>query len=235
MKNSWNKEPYAIRRMLTETSVRASDRRVAFVGIDAYEAAGGAVLRDLFQGDDLIGPAQQRVEFGLPAHVHVQGGDLADEYLAPRFPDLELVKIVTLASEIARAIESVATNNGPSRSELEAIDVEDMDDGIHDFDVTTDYTELVCERHPHGWIGFKHSGAYIAKFYVAIWLGSIIVRRRDGETRSPVPVMLLGLVIQRTLETSEGEWRSVLYADPSADLTARVIERLNEKHSQEKK
>jgi len=52
VKNSWNKEPYAIRRMLTETSLRASDRRAVFVGVDAYEAAGGAVLRDLFQGDD---------------------------------------------------------------------------------------------------------------------------------------------------------------------------------------
>jgi ParB family chromosome partitioning protein len=52
VKNSWNNEPYAIRRMLTETSVRASDRRSIFVGLDAYEAAGGIVLRDLFQGDD---------------------------------------------------------------------------------------------------------------------------------------------------------------------------------------
>jgi ParB family chromosome partitioning protein len=52
VKNCWNKEPYAIRRMLTETSVRASDRRAVFVGVDAYEAAGGIVLRDLFQGDD---------------------------------------------------------------------------------------------------------------------------------------------------------------------------------------
>lgn len=52
VKNSWNKEPYAIRRMLTETSVRASDRRAVFVGVDTYEVAGGVVLRDLFQGDD---------------------------------------------------------------------------------------------------------------------------------------------------------------------------------------
>jgi thiol-activated cytolysin len=29
---------------------------------------------------------------------------------------------------------------------------------------STDYTELNYERHPHGWIGFKHSGAYVAKF-----------------------------------------------------------------------
>jgi ParB family chromosome partitioning protein len=52
VRNSWNKEPYAIRRMLTETSIRASDRRAVFVGIDAYEVAGGVVLRDLFQGDN---------------------------------------------------------------------------------------------------------------------------------------------------------------------------------------
>ncbi len=70
---------------------------------------------------------------------------LPDEYLAPRFPDLEIVKVVTLASEIARAIESVGTNSGPSRSELEAIDVEDNDDGIRDFDVTTDYTEPMAQ------------------------------------------------------------------------------------------
>lgn len=70
---------------------------------------------------------------------------LPDEYLAPRFPDLEIIKVVTLASEIARAIESVATNSGPSRSELEAIDVEDNDDGIRDFDVTTDYTEPMAQ------------------------------------------------------------------------------------------
>jgi type II secretory ATPase GspE/PulE/Tfp pilus assembly ATPase PilB-like protein len=70
---------------------------------------------------------------------------LPDEYLAPRFPDLEIVKVVTLASEIARAIESVATNSGPSRSELEAIDVEDQEENIRDFDVTTDYTEPMAQ------------------------------------------------------------------------------------------
>ena len=52
MKNSWSKEPYQIRRMLTETAVRASDKRARFLGLAAYEAAGGYVLRDLFQQDD---------------------------------------------------------------------------------------------------------------------------------------------------------------------------------------
>ncbi|SFD88814.1 ParB/RepB/Spo0J family partition protein [Salipiger profundus] len=52
IKDGWQKEPYTIRRMLTETTVRASDKRALFVGIETYEAAGGYVLRDLFQQDD---------------------------------------------------------------------------------------------------------------------------------------------------------------------------------------
>ncbi|MBB2165286.1 ParB N-terminal domain-containing protein [Gluconacetobacter sp. 1b LMG 1731] len=49
---SHNRESYLIRRMLTEKTVRASDRRVRFVGLDAYLAAGGPVMRDLFEADD---------------------------------------------------------------------------------------------------------------------------------------------------------------------------------------
>ena len=48
---SYSKEPYQIRRLLTEGAVRASDKRARFVGI-AYEAAGGTVMRDLFEQDD---------------------------------------------------------------------------------------------------------------------------------------------------------------------------------------
>ena len=52
LKRHYTKQPYEIRRMLTEGAVRASDRRAQFVGLDAYAQAGGAVLRDLFQQDD---------------------------------------------------------------------------------------------------------------------------------------------------------------------------------------
>jgi ParB family chromosome partitioning protein len=52
LQHSHTRETYYIRRLLTEGAVRASDKRAQFVGIDAYEAAGGAVMRDLFQQDD---------------------------------------------------------------------------------------------------------------------------------------------------------------------------------------
>ena len=45
-------EPYQIRRMLTEATIRASDRRARFVGLNTYEQAGGGILRDLFEHDD---------------------------------------------------------------------------------------------------------------------------------------------------------------------------------------
>src|SRR5262245_41661535 len=46
------KQTYQIRRMLTEDTVRASDRRARFVSIADYEVAGGIVLRGLFESDD---------------------------------------------------------------------------------------------------------------------------------------------------------------------------------------
>ncbi len=52
LQRSYSQEPYQIRRMLTERTMRASDKRVLFVGLDAYEQAGGIVMRDLFQQDD---------------------------------------------------------------------------------------------------------------------------------------------------------------------------------------
>jgi ParB family chromosome partitioning protein len=52
LQSAYGKEPHTIRRLLTEGAVRASDKRVRFIGAEAYKAAGGLVLRDLFQGDD---------------------------------------------------------------------------------------------------------------------------------------------------------------------------------------
>ncbi len=51
IQSSYNRHPWHIRQLLTETTVPAEDKRALFVGLDAYEQAGGIVLRDLFQQD----------------------------------------------------------------------------------------------------------------------------------------------------------------------------------------
>ncbi|WP_174274382.1 ParB/RepB/Spo0J family partition protein [Sphingomonas bacterium] len=43
-----NREPWIIRRDMTASNVSADDRRAVFVGAEAYEEAGGVILRDLF-------------------------------------------------------------------------------------------------------------------------------------------------------------------------------------------
>ncbi|WP_234054032.1 MULTISPECIES: ParB/RepB/Spo0J family partition protein [unclassified Xanthobacter] len=52
LQQSYDKQPHVIRRMLTDSTVRAADKRARFIGLDAYVEAGGTILRDLFQGDD---------------------------------------------------------------------------------------------------------------------------------------------------------------------------------------
>jgi ParB family chromosome partitioning protein len=51
IQRSYNKEAYQIRRLLTEDAVRASGKRALYAAED-YEAAGGPIMRDLFQSDD---------------------------------------------------------------------------------------------------------------------------------------------------------------------------------------
>ena len=46
-----NTPGYLVRRYMTEAKVELDERRARFVGVEAYEAAGGAVLRDLFTED----------------------------------------------------------------------------------------------------------------------------------------------------------------------------------------
>lgn len=70
LEHSYDKSPRFIRQKLTENSVRAQDKRAAFVGIDAYVEAGGSVVRDLFESDN--------------------GGWLADPALLDRLVDEKL-------------------------------------------------------------------------------------------------------------------------------------------------
>ena len=47
----WQRSAPAIRQRLTAAHVRADDRRAHFVTVEAYKAAGGAVVTDLFRAD----------------------------------------------------------------------------------------------------------------------------------------------------------------------------------------
>jgi ParB-like chromosome segregation protein Spo0J len=89
LQRHYSKQPYEIRRMLTEGAVRASDKRAQFIGIDAYVEAGGEVLNDLFQSDD--GGWLQ--DAGLARHARAEKlREAADEVAAEGFKWVETVR-----------------------------------------------------------------------------------------------------------------------------------------------
>jgi len=52
VKRGYNDAPYYIKKLLTENTVAARDKRALFIGLNAYESEGGVVLRDLFSQND---------------------------------------------------------------------------------------------------------------------------------------------------------------------------------------
>jgi ParB family transcriptional regulator, chromosome partitioning protein len=130
LQQSYSKEPYQIRRMLTEKQVRASDKRARFVGVKVYEAAGGSVSRDLFQNDD--------------------GGWLDDPALLDRLVTEKLkAEAKTIAAEGWRWIEVAIElpyghTHGLRRIDGEAAALSD-DEQKQLAEVQTEYDELLTE------------------------------------------------------------------------------------------
>jgi ParB family chromosome partitioning protein len=54
----YNSAPYTIRSLLTEDAIEASDKRAQFVGIEAYETAGGLVMLDRLVTEKLKASAE---------------------------------------------------------------------------------------------------------------------------------------------------------------------------------
>jgi type II secretory ATPase GspE/PulE/Tfp pilus assembly ATPase PilB-like protein len=69
----------------------------------------------------------------------------ADEYCAGRFPNDEVLKVVTLASEISSVIERNTSSSGPTRETLEAVEVEEFAGDVPDFDCTRQYDEPIAQ------------------------------------------------------------------------------------------
>lgn len=70
---------------------------------------------------------------------------IAEDTCAQKYPELEVVKVIAPAAEITKVIESVAKTSGPTKSELESIEVDEVNDDIADFNVTMTYEEPLAQ------------------------------------------------------------------------------------------
>ena len=130
LSRSYSREPYAIRRMMTEGSVKASDKRAVFVGAAAYEAAGGVVARDLFQQDGggwFEDPAllerlvREKLDSEAEA-VRAEGWKWVE--VAPDFPYGHTYTLGRIASAEVEVSEAEHAEHDRLRDEYEALEAD---------------------------------------------------------------------------------------------------------------
>ncbi len=125
-----DRQPHMIRRMLTEQTVRASDKRAMFVGIDAYIEAGGCVLRDLFQSDDGgwlqdVGLLDLMVDEKLrDAAVEVQAEGWKWTEVAPSFPYGHVFGLRQLRGEQALLSDEEEATRTALQAELDRLEAD---------------------------------------------------------------------------------------------------------------
>jgi ParB family transcriptional regulator, chromosome partitioning protein len=135
LSRGYSKDAYQIRRELTQGTARADNRRALFVGIDAYEAAGGAVLRDLFtedRGGWLTDPAL--LDRLVDEKLKREAGSIAAEgwkwiEVAAQFPYGHDSGLRRLAGESIAITDEERATRDALRAEQEAIEAKYSDAG----------------------------------------------------------------------------------------------------------
>lgn len=153
---------WEIRRLLTSEAVGSGDRRVRFVGVKAYEAAGGAVRRDLFAKN---GDAAYFDDAGLLERLaleklepHAEG--LRDQWAwvetrtslehaeraqFGRVPEVEVEPTAEQAAELARLDEAADTARKALRAHEEAAEEEGDEDAWQALYEASEAAEGACE------------------------------------------------------------------------------------------
>lgn len=150
----WFDNPYAdmpaqmIRRLLTRTQVEGRDRRARFIGAKAYEAAGGVIVRDLFDAEDegYFGDSQlldrlvaQKLE-DVAATVRGEGWQWVDVHTDTdglqlhRFGRAQTIerslgkrdekKLATLSERYDELVAALEEGDGPGEDELDQVSAE---------------------------------------------------------------------------------------------------------------
>lgn len=132
----WNRSAHLIRRSLTQSEVPASDKRVRFLGLDVYEAAGGPVRRDLF--DDHNGGYVQDIAL-LDRLVSEKLADTAQQLRAEGWAWVET------AIDLDYATLAAFSQRDPDRAELNGADRDELDRLTGEYDASVDDDESDSE------------------------------------------------------------------------------------------
>jgi ParB family chromosome partitioning protein len=118
--------PDSIRRMMTQATVSASDRRARFVGEEAYVAAGGRIERDLFSDED----SARWLDIALLERLAIEKMDTlaAETALSTGLAFVRPTLESWAGYEVTRGLQRVQLETPPltdeERAEVEALEAE---------------------------------------------------------------------------------------------------------------
>ncbi len=183
---SYSREPHAIRRMLTEGSIRATDKRAQFIGIDAYVEAGGVVLRDLFQGDEGgwladVGLVERLVAEKLDAAaatIRAEGWKWLE--VAVEFPYGHTWNLRDIAGEPVPPTEAEEAEAAALRAEYERLEAEyaEVDELPDEIDARLGEIEAALEAFDDRPLAFAPDDVAIAGVFISIGRGGELLVQR---------------------------------------------------------
>jgi ParB family chromosome partitioning protein len=203
----WDRKPETIRALLSRGDVPAADQRVRFVGLDAYEAEGGTVLRDLFaEGEDGTWICDRALLQRLVAAKleTVAAGIEAEGW---KWVAIELNATHQFLAQFRRMAPmpvpmSAATLKKLAKLEEKAAQLQEEIDAQEDDDVRELIAKLTEAEDASEAIRAKHVGTYDAEARAKS--GVIITIGNDGQ-----PEFICGLLRKQDI--------AVLQTDASAD------------------
>jgi len=208
----WQRHASTIRRMLTQDEVPATDKRVRFVGLAAYEAAGGAIRSDLFDAEcagylpdvDLLDRLVAEKLASVKAEVSGEGWAWVEVA-----PDLDYSALSTFSRMYAEEVFA----NDADQAEHERLSVE-YDSLVDEDDADTDRLNEIEQRME----AIQTLQQWPAETKAIA--GAIVALRHDGEIRIERGLVRKGDAPKRKREDATSN-PTALPASLVADLTAQ--------------
>jgi ParB family transcriptional regulator, chromosome partitioning protein len=186
IRNGYQKEPWHIRRLLTETAIAATDKRAVFVGVESYEAAGGVVLRDLFQSDGGGWLQDLSLLDGLlKKKLHASAAEIAAE--GWKWVEAALDMPYGVTNDLRKLTGTTLEPTDEERAACEALreesdrlqaEYEDADDLPEDVNRRLDEIEASLDAYEHRPLRFEPADIAIAGVFLSVNSnGSLNVQR----------------------------------------------------------
>jgi ParB family transcriptional regulator, chromosome partitioning protein len=145
VEHDWQRTAAEIRKRITAKEVGPDNKLVQFVGVDAYERAGGTVRRDMFSSDVFFNDAKLLEKIAAEKFDALAAREIAEGW---SWVETHLALDYSAQSRYGRAFEAAyRTSTADEKKRIEQIDArcQEIEDLI-DNDEAADYATLDAER-----------------------------------------------------------------------------------------